>query len=48
MIAETVEHMLAHDLVGDCTQDPFDDRLVELLLRHEQELEALLKAKRES
>jgi hypothetical protein len=48
MIAETVEHMLTHDLVGDCAQDSFDDRLVELLLRHEQELETLLKAKNES
>ena len=45
MLRETVEHMLAHDLVGDCADDPFDDRLVELLLRHEGELEALLKEK---
>ena len=29
MLRETVEHMLAHDLVGDCVEDPFDDRLVE-------------------
>jgi nucleoside-diphosphate-sugar epimerase len=42
MIAETVEYMLAHDLVGDASADPFDDRLVKLLLRHEDELEALL------
>jgi nucleoside-diphosphate-sugar epimerase len=45
MIAETVEHMLAHDLVGDASEDPFDDRLVELLLRHESELETLLAEK---
>jgi len=45
MIRETVEYMLAHDLVRDCDQDPFDDRLVELLLRHEDELEALLRQK---
>jgi len=45
MIAETVEHMLAHDLVGDCAEAPFDDQLVELLLRHEAELEALLREK---
>jgi nucleoside-diphosphate-sugar epimerase len=42
MIRETVEHMIDHDLVGNCAEDPFDDQLVELLLRHEQELEALL------
>ncbi|MBN1811277.1 MAG: hypothetical protein JXA14_05530, partial [Anaerolineae bacterium] len=45
MIRETVEYMLAHDLVRDCDEDPFDDRLVELLLRHEDELEALLRQK---
>jgi hypothetical protein len=37
--------MVAHGLVGDSAQDPFDDRLVDLLLRHERELEALLKEK---
>lgn len=42
MIRETVEHMLAHGLARDCAQEPFDDRLVALLQRHEQELEALL------
>ena len=47
MIRETVEYMLAHGLVGDCAQDPFDDRLVELLQRHESELEALLREKQE-
>jgi len=45
MIHETVAHMLAHGLVGDCAEDPSDDRLVELLLRHERELEALLAQK---
>jgi nucleoside-diphosphate-sugar epimerase len=45
MIRETVEHMLAHDLVRDCAESPFDDRLVELLLRQEEELEALLREK---
>jgi nucleoside-diphosphate-sugar epimerase len=45
MIRETVEHMLAHDLVGDSTKAPFDDLLVELLLRHEEELESLLNSK---
>jgi nucleoside-diphosphate-sugar epimerase len=42
MIHETVEYMLAHGLDRDSAEDPFDDRLVELLLRHEQELGALL------
>jgi nucleoside-diphosphate-sugar epimerase len=42
MVRETVEHMIAHDLVRDCAEDPFDDQLVELLLRHEGELETLL------
>ena len=45
MIGETVEHMLAHDLVGDCAEAPFDDRLVALLQRHEDELESLLREK---
>lgn len=47
MIRETVEHMLAHGLVKDCAEAPFDDRLVELLLGHERELEALLRTKDE-
>jgi hypothetical protein len=42
MIRETVEHMIAHDMVRDYAEDPFDDQLVELFLRHEGELEALL------
>jgi nucleoside-diphosphate-sugar epimerase len=45
MIRETVEHMLAHDLVRDCAESSFDDRLVELLLRHKEELESLLRQK---
>ena len=45
MIRETVEYMLAHDLVRDCAEEPFDDRLVELLLRHESELDALFEEK---
>jgi nucleoside-diphosphate-sugar epimerase len=45
MLRETVEYMLDHDLVGDCAQDPFDDRLVELLLRHEAELDTLFAQK---
>jgi nucleoside-diphosphate-sugar epimerase len=45
MIAETVAHMLSQGLVRDCTEDPFDDRLVALLLRHEAELEDLLQQK---
>jgi len=45
MIRETVEYMLEHDLVRDCSEDPFDDQLVELLLRHEAELGALLAQK---
>jgi hypothetical protein len=45
MLRQTVEYMLDHDLVGDCAQDPFDDRLVELLLRHEAELDTLFAQK---
>jgi nucleoside-diphosphate-sugar epimerase len=45
MIAETVKHMLEHDLVRDCTAEPFDDRLVELLLCHEAELDAFFEKK---
>ena len=45
MIRETVKHMVENGLDGDCAEDPFDDRLVELLLRHEAELEALFEQK---
>ena len=45
MLRETVEGMLANGLVRDCSEEPFDDRLVELLLRHEAELDALLEQK---
>ena len=46
MIQETVEHMLTHGLVGDCSEEAFDDRLTELLLRHESELLTLLEDKK--
>ncbi|MDH7569923.1 MAG: NAD-dependent epimerase/dehydratase family protein [Armatimonadota bacterium] len=46
MLRETVEHMLAHGLVRDSDQDPFDDRLVALLLQHEAELGDLLAQKK--
>ena len=45
MIHETVEYMVAHGLDRDCDEDPFNDRLVELLLRHEKELGKLLAEK---
>ena len=45
MLHDTVTHMLENDLVGDCGDDPFDDRLVELLERHEQALKSLLEEK---
>jgi nucleoside-diphosphate-sugar epimerase len=45
MLAETVDYMLEHGLVKDCSEQPFDDALVELLLRHEAELGALLSAR---
>jgi nucleoside-diphosphate-sugar epimerase len=45
MIRETVEYMFVHDLIRDCAEDPFDDRLVELLLRQEAELDALFEDK---
>lgn len=45
MLRETIDHMLANDMVKDCAEDPFDDRLVELLDRHEAELGALLQEK---
>lgn len=45
MLKETVEHMLEHGLVKDCAEQPFDDALVELLLRHEAALGELLATK---
>jgi nucleoside-diphosphate-sugar epimerase len=45
MLRETVEHMLEHNLVRDCSEEPFDDQLVELLLKHESELDALFERK---
>ncbi|MBI3948292.1 MAG: NAD-dependent epimerase/dehydratase family protein [Armatimonadetes bacterium] len=47
MLGETVAHMLERGLVRDCSEDPFDDRLVALLLRHEEELGSLLEAKKQ-
>lgn len=43
MMEETVRHMLEHGLVKDCAEQPIDDALVELALRHEQELGELLR-----
>lgn len=45
MLQETVDYMLAHGLVKDCSEQPFDDALIELLRRHEGELQALFQAK---
>lgn len=45
MLRETVQHMLAHGLVRDCSEQPFDDALVELLERQAGELGALFEAK---
>ncbi len=45
MMEETVRHMLEHGLVRDCAEQPFDDALIELVLRHETELGTLLAAK---
>jgi hypothetical protein len=45
MLAETVQYMLAHGLVRDCSEQPFDDALVELLARQTSELGALFEAK---
>ena len=42
MLKETVEFMLEHDLVKDCTEEPIDDQLVDLILQHESDIEALL------
>lgn len=46
MLRETVQHMLAAGLVKNCGEDPFDDRLVEMLLGHEASLGGLLEEKR--
>ena len=45
MLAETVNFMLDSGLVRDCAEQPFDDALIALLTRHEQELDALFHAK---
>lgn len=45
MLEETVRYMLDHGLVKDCAEQPFDDALVELAMRHEAQLGALLASK---
>lgn len=45
MLAETVGYMLAHGLCKDCSEQPFDDVLIELLRRQDAELSALLQSK---
>ncbi|HVZ31233.1 MAG TPA: hypothetical protein VG963_02345, partial [Polyangiaceae bacterium] len=48
MLAETVRHMLQNGLVRDSAEQPFDDRLIELLSRHARELGALFETKTSS
>lgn len=45
MLQETVDYMLANGLVKDCSEQPFDDALIELLVSQEAELRALFQAK---
>ncbi len=45
MLAETVGFMQKNGLVKDCSEQPFDDALIELLVRHEAELGNLFDAK---
>ncbi len=45
MLEETVSHMLDHGLVKDCAANPIDDALVDLGLRHEAELGAVLQSR---
>jgi nucleoside-diphosphate-sugar epimerase len=45
MLDETVQHMLAHGLVKNSDEQPFDDRLIDWLRRHETELEVLLRTR---
>ncbi|HTV24743.1 MAG TPA: NAD-dependent epimerase/dehydratase family protein [Polyangiaceae bacterium] len=45
MLEETVRYMLDAGLVRDAAEQPFDDALVELLVRHEAELGELLARK---
>jgi nucleoside-diphosphate-sugar epimerase len=45
MLRETVQHMLAHGLVRDCMEQPFDDALIELLSRQAMELGQLFEAR---
>ena len=46
MIRETVEYMLANNLVRDCAEEPFDDRLVELPVAARGRVEALFEQKK--
>jgi nucleoside-diphosphate-sugar epimerase len=48
MLGETVRHMLQNGLVRDSAEQPFDDRLIELLSRHARELGALFETKTSS
>jgi nucleoside-diphosphate-sugar epimerase len=45
MLSETVQHMIAHGLVRDCMEQPFDDALIELLSRQAAELGQLFEAR---
>jgi nucleoside-diphosphate-sugar epimerase len=45
MIEETVRFMLEQALVKDCSEQPFDDALVEILTRQQSELGALFETK---
>jgi len=45
MLSETVQHMIAHGLVRDCLEQPFDDALIELLSRQAAELGQLFEAR---
>jgi nucleoside-diphosphate-sugar epimerase len=44
-LRETVGYMQANGMIENCSADPFDDRLVELLVSQESTLEALLRSK---
>jgi len=44
-LSETVQHMIAHGLVRDCLEQPFDDALIELLSRQAAELGQLFEAR---
>lgn len=42
MLRETVSHMIENGLVGEHLEEPFDDRLTELLQRNNNDLKSLL------